>query len=191
MSYTQLVLMNNDGPTGYVFEFGNSWGGAFYIWNAIFNRYMMDEVKYEYDNVLSMMSKEDERSQEFWDLYKSDRLAGFERTVLSFTYDYALVYKKDFEAFAEDLRKFSAKYARFFPNMLCHLDSWSKVFEMKKDGPEVEAIGLYATSVGDNFWYTWDEEKEEDIPFDLKADLEAPEPKVFDAFLSRDLSDEK
>jgi len=99
-------------------------------------------------------------------------LPDFERVVLAATMDYAIVKKEHFSIFAEDLTKFVLKYgtARYHDGkwytVVCHLIKWAEVFRTST----AEAISFYHTSVGENLWTDWDDEKDQPLPYDLNKD---------------------
>lgn len=158
MSYCQIIEFVNGKAQGGQ-EFSNSWGGSACIWTCLYDEYLRNP-DISYDCWLS-----ESGSKRLWDLVNDDRLSDFEKSCLAFTYDYFIVEKKNFKRFCNDLRKFNQKY-RFENNgKVCHLINWLIYIEHLP--PEVEAIGLYGTSVGENTWFEWDEDKEESEPYNL------------------------
>jgi hypothetical protein len=72
----------------------------------------------------------------------------FERAVHAFTFDHFYVRGENFRRLAADVRAFVEKY----PAGECvdHLPAWAQWLEEHTD---VEAVGLYGTSVSENIWY--------------------------------------
>jgi hypothetical protein len=157
MSYCEIIAFK-DGKPSEALESRNAWGGAAYVWSCLFDKYLKDPNN-QYDTWLS------ERGQgRLWDLAKKKEIPAFMRAVHASTFDYALVLPKNFQRFIDDLREF----ARYFGTngKVCHLETWATFIDQHRDA---EAIGFYGTSVGENLWFTWDEGKEESVPYDLAS----------------------
>lgn len=157
MSTTELIEFENGTPANH-HEFRNSWGGAARVWGALYDYYLKDASR-PYDNWLSATSQPGDRR--LWDLAKDETISMPERAVHAFTFDNAIVRRENFERFAADLRTFAELHPT--PGKVDHLNAWAEVFESSA----YEAIGLHATSVNENPWYSWDEEADEPILFDL------------------------
>ncbi len=141
MSYTQLIIFKGGKAYGGV-EYRNAWGGASRIWDALFKAYV--PKKHEYDSWISANNGNDRR---LWDLAKRQDIPMFERAVHAFTFDHFYVRNENLVKFASDLRAFSEKHPT--GSAVDHLPAWAKWIE---ENSGVEAVGLYATSVGDNIW---------------------------------------
>lgn len=135
-------------------EFKNSWGGSAAVWNALYNMYVKDHAK-EYDSWMMGNIKG------LWDLAKNKSLPMFERAVLFLTFDNATVAKENFAQIATHLREFSAKHS--VAGNVNHLPAWADFIEIC----DCEAIGIHATSVNENPWFDWSEEKGEYVPYDM------------------------
>ena len=156
MSYCALIGFR-DGKPAKTVEFSNSWGGAARIWDALFNRYLKDPSGPEWESWLTSAKNL------FRGLAKRRDLERFERAVHAATFDRAIIAREHFGQFATDLRKFADAYP--VNKKACHLRSWADAIEKW----DVEAVGFYATSVGENLWFGWDEEQDEAIPYDLNV----------------------
>lgn len=157
MSYCSLVVFQGDEQTEH--DFSNSWGGAARIWTSLFDRYV--PKRHEYDSWFrSTMTPGDTR---LWDLVKQTDIPLPYRRVFAYTFDYALVYRKDFRQFAEDLRLF----VRDFPTEgVDHLEAWADVVETC-DG---DKIGLVGTSVTGGIWKIPVEMCDYDRPYEFDVD---------------------
>lgn len=155
MSTTSLIEFH-DGVADVCHEFDNSWGGAAKIWGDLFEAYV--EKKGKYDNWLT--ASQDKR---LWQVHKDPRMSQPERLVYAFCCDNAIVKRENFQAMAEALRDFEARYPS--DGHVSHLEGWAKVFEAS----DAEAIGLHATSVCENPWSDWDEEQDDEIAYDLNS----------------------
>jgi len=154
VSYCQIVEFRN-GKATYGPEFRNAWGGAAFIWDALFNKYIKDPMR-EYHTWVT-----DEKP--LWALAKRKDLPMFERVALAATFDWALVMWVNFKTFASDIRTFVAAHPE--GNKVCHLSQWADFIEKS----DADAIGFHHTSVSENPWFTLDEEKEEDVPYDIST----------------------
>ena len=153
MSDTSLIFFRDHKPDTEM-EFRNSWGGFAYIWDRLFEKYCKDPDK-EYDNWLLSSDK-------LWALDKRKDIPVSERACLVAGYDKAMIWKKNFKRFAGDLISFLDSFQPG-DKRICHLYLWVDVF-LSADS---EAIGFHPTSVAENLWWKWDEEKEEEIPYEL------------------------
>lgn len=159
MSYCELIMFRNGEPSDSI-EFRNAWGGAARIWTSLFDTYMKDPSK-GFDNWLSRCCNPQDRS--LWDLAKRKDLPMFERAVHAATFDSAIVRNEHFKQFANHLREFVAKYP--VEGKVCHLSSWADEIE----SCDAEAVGFYGTSVAENTWYEFDDEKDESVPYNLNT----------------------
>ena len=158
MSYCAIVTFK-DGKSDDEVIYRNSWGGVALVWTKLFDAYLKNP-DVDYDNW--MMHLHDES---WWGLAERTDLEWFERAVMTATYDRAMVRREHFKQLAEHFRQFVAKYLPEF-GCVCHLLDWADFIEVC----EAEAIGFYATSVGENLWYRYDEKVDETFPYDLNAE---------------------
>lgn len=133
-------------------EYGNAWGGAPRIWDALFDRYIKDP-NVPYDYIFS-----DSNSKKLWALADRKDLSDAERASLLFTFDHAYVCKSEFKALSQHLREFNSMYP--VDGRSNHLPAWVDFL----DSCEADAVGLWATSVSENPWATWNSETEESDP---------------------------
>lgn len=149
------VIEFKDGKPDNSLECPNAWGGAAYIWTALYEVYCKDPLK-QYDSWLM-------KPERVWELYRRKDIPMNLRRVLISTFDYAVVYPRDFKQFAQDLRAFVTWAGT--RNCKCHLLTWADFVEKST----AEAIGFYGTSVAENLWYSYDKDKDESVPYDLKT----------------------
>lgn len=155
MSYTELVLFR-EGLAEHGPEYGNSWGGAAFVWNKLFDLYCK---QHEYDNWMMGPS-----ADKLWKLAGNRELPMFERAVHSFTFDNAVVKQENFRRFAADLRSFWEKHGLGYEG-ICHLLTWADYIEAS----DAEAVALHATSVNSHPWIQYDEEKDKMVPYSMTA----------------------
>lgn len=165
MSYCEVIEFRRGKP-GESLECRNAWGGAAFIWSALFDTYLKDP-KIPYHNWLG------EDNSKLWALHARKDIEPALRNVLRSTFDYALVYRKDFKRFAGDLRYFVTWAGT--RDAVCHLLAWADFIERSK----AQAVGFYHTSVAENPWYDYSDEAKELVPYDLKKGT-----KHFDVYAS-------
>jgi hypothetical protein len=155
MSRATLIYFK-DGKPDTMNEYGNAWGGAARIWNAMFDKYAKDPMK-EYDSWIM------DKGDRLWKLAERTDIPVFERIVHASTFDYALVYQEHFKEYAQALRDFVK--ANPAGEAIDHLPAWAD----KIENSDAEAIGFWATSVSSNPWATYDEENDAMILYDLNT----------------------
>ncbi len=136
--------------------FQNSYGGAVRIWDSIWKKYGTPKDKYD----SWMNAADDGRLWKLWNEYECE-FSKAEEMVYLFTCDFILVAKEDFQSLALALREFVLEHPA--EGVVCHLNAWADMIESST----ADAIGLHATTVTENPWCKWDEEKDESIPYDF------------------------
>jgi hypothetical protein len=159
MSYCQINVFKNGLPE-YGEEYRNSHGGHSRIWTALFDKYLKDPT-IPYDCWLTRSLHD----RSLWELAHRKDLPLFERAVHTSTFDYAIVRRENFERYVAHLREFVDTYPA--GNYVCHLLAWADFIEGCDE--DVEAIGYYGTSCGEDLWFVWDGDKEESVPYDLNT----------------------
>lgn len=162
MSYCQLIPFI-DGKPSHGPEFRNAWGGAARIWTSLFDRYIKNPDT-PFHNWMT------DRSNALWNLAKDQKLSRHEKAVLAFTFDQFYVRKEHFSMCAHDLRAFANQYP--VAGYVDHLAAWADAIE----NLDAEAVGLYATSVGENLWFRYDSDADECVPVGIEKGHE-----VYDA----------
>lgn len=154
MSYAALILFDKDGNAAVHEEYKNSWGGSALVWASLCEEYGVTPRDGEYDPWSHL-----------WERVKdgSTILKPFEKVVLYFTYDNALVKAENFEKLADALREFWIAHQK--PTRANHLDAWSR--DLRKLPEGTQAIGLWATSVCECPWTGFDEEEEKHTFYNL------------------------
>jgi hypothetical protein len=147
MSTCSIVTFKN-GKAGEEVEFRNAWGGAAFIWSALFDKYLKDPA-IEYHNWLSTAAS----SSKLWELADREDLSICERILMKSTFDYAMVRREHFAEFCAHLREFTKMYPPK-GQTICHLNAWADEIErLIVPVAEIEAIGFYGTSCSDNLWF--------------------------------------
>lgn len=161
MSYCALIYIK-DGKQASSQEFRNAWGGAAYIWDYLFNRYLKDPRK-EYDTWLTSASASD---APLWKLAGRKDIPRFLRAVHASTFDRAYVAREHFKQFTADLREF-VLVAGTEGQRVIHLLDWADAIDAL--GDDIDAVGFHGTSVSENLWFVYDAEKDESVPYDMSA----------------------
>ena len=151
MSATELILFRKNKPYDSI-EFRNSHGGAARIWESLYNHHVRDWSNPE---ERGWIVASDEKMKLFWDLWKTSKLSMTEKLVFLFTFDYAILYRRNFLSFAVELRDFIARHP-VASGRVDHLGAWADALYDLYDEKEAEAIGLWGTTVGDNLWEDYD-----------------------------------
>lgn len=160
MSYCQIIPFKNGLPS-HGPEFRNSWGGAARIWSSLFDAYLKNPA-IKYHNWL-------QNTDGLWNLAKRLDLPDFECSVHASTFDLAYVRSENFSKYVHDLREFASKYP--VPGCVDHLPAWADWIEKA----DADAVGFYATSVGENLWFTYDNDKDESVPTPMANGFEVYE----------------
>src|SRR5690242_1122243 len=102
MSYCAIITFKFGRPDQQI-KYGNAWGGAAYVWTALYDKYLKDPA-IAYDSWLTDFREN--QGKRLWGLaYRTD-LPAYERAVNFSTFDYAIVRREHFERFCADLREF-------------------------------------------------------------------------------------
>lgn len=147
MSSTALVIMRKGKPHQEI-EFANSWGGVNRIWDAMFE-YIKDPSR-EYHTWLT-------DGTNWFEKMVNVPKPEFEQAVLLWTADGAYVKRKHFKRMAKDLRQFMIVYP--VTTGAYHLPAWADILATL----DADAVGIYGTSVGNNWWIRYDEKKDKMI----------------------------
>jgi len=160
---TCAIIVFRGGKPDTAREWRNSWGGAAFIWDALFAKYLKNPNN-PFDSWLM-------RPDSLWRLDEDARLNASERACLLLTFDNAVIHDANFKRAASDLREFAQRYHKNHAQV-CHLYEWADFIE-ECDG---EAVGFYHTSVSENPWSRWGSEKgeSEEVPLS-EAKLEVYE----------------
>lgn len=166
MTYCAIITFK-DGKAAEVHQFKNSWGGAAFVWQALWNKYVMPELMREdvgnhYKNWIC--AKEDDINR-LWNLWKREdiRMPLYERIALLGTFDNAILRKENFADFADQLRRFVEAH-HTNPQAVCHLGKWADFIETSS----AEAVGFHTTSVCENPWMEEDLDGEP-VPYKLNT----------------------
>ena len=150
MSYTVAYKIDTDGKLEEIAEFSNSHGFGPFVWGAISDKYFGDEFAW--------MS----HVKEIWPMWKDPRVPKHWSIALLVTYDRAVIEYERFKEVAKALRDFVTDVG--IRGRACHLLAIADLLE--KSNP-CKGMCFYGTSLSDNPWYEWDNEKEENLPYDF------------------------
>jgi len=128
-------------------ELVNSHGSAPVIWDAMCRKYYGTDPFAFYGMVNILCTR-----------WRDLSIPKHHRAVLMMTFDRAYIIRADYAKAAVDIRA----WLKDFPQGIECINHWPRLAEIFESDPEIPAIGLYLTSVGDDpFEGQWDEEKEE------------------------------
>lgn len=170
MSHSALIVFRNS-VAETDSEYRNGHGSAPVVWSALARKY--ERHIYPNDPLTHppIRSPFDEWG-DLWKAVKDKRveLRPWEWIALQWTYDNALVRGDKLCVVADALERFADAHA--LPGRVCHLEAMAaRMRELAAEG--VDAVGLYATSVGDNPWHEWsrpdDDGDAESQPYDLRT----------------------
>ena len=147
MSYCAIITFK-DGKAKDAIEYRNAWGGAARIWNALFDKYLKNP-SIPYHTWICPRG-----TQALWGLAKNKMIPIFERAIHVSTFDLAYIRRENFTKHCGYLRKFDETYP--VCGQVNHLKTWADKIETL----DCEAIGFHGTSVAENSWINWDEEKD-------------------------------
>lgn len=151
-----MVLFRDKKPSSEL-QFQNSWGGAAYIWGALFCKYLRQPEQPDSAWIF--------HTKAVWDLASRKDIPRAYRAVLISTFDFALVAKENFGQYTKDLKDFQRTLA--YPGV-CHLGNWA--FALEHEIPaDVSYIGFIGTSVSGGVWSSFDEASDTDIKYDLAS----------------------
>ena len=150
MSYASIIEFGDDGKPAQTIKFSNSWGGHMRIWDS------MCKHHFGKGNTFLFITKQ------LFDLLNGDQLHVFERTVLLMTADWAIVRRENYQRVASALRTFREIYPTTGE---CHLEAWAEHFDQCK----APYIGFQGTSVSEYMWSIYNEDDEEEMPYDLNS----------------------
>jgi hypothetical protein len=146
MSYTTIKAIWPGEKHEDLEELRNSHGSAPVIWGELSRRFLGNEYTWLHD------------PKKLWPLYKREDVPTCMRACLMMTFDRAYVEKKDYARAAADIREF----LRMAPPKPGYANHWPRLAELFESNPDIPAIGLYCTSVGeDPFQGPYNEEKED------------------------------
>lgn len=166
MSYSELIVFRN-GLAEADSEYRNSHGTVTVVWDALLRKY--EELIYP-----EQASGIRGGWEKLWSVHKETPLPlrQWEWIALQWSYDNALVRAPDLHAVADALDRFEDAHV-ITARRVCHLGA---IATRMRELEGVDAVGLYATSVGDNPWSVYeppeneDEDDGEHRPYDLNRD---------------------
>lgn len=127
-------------------EYKNAHGGAWFVWSALYDRYLPSRDE---PSLTASLQRRGQQSP-LWDLPRTNdlRLELFERAVLASTFDRAIIARLNFERYAKHLSEFLTLYPPA-DGVPCHLSSWAAVASISV----ADAIGFHQTSSADDPWF--------------------------------------
>ena len=149
MSYSQLYEIKSNGDMEPGLEQRNaSWLTV--VWGTLVERYR--RLLYPNEGIFeSRQHPPMDAPETLWKRYKELPLRPWERDVLEFTFDWALVPKDGLAKMAASMRRWADAHAK--PGVVCHAKAWADELDRLSGDPECQGVGLYGHSVGDCLWW--------------------------------------
>ena len=138
---TKYVTLEGDVVDGTTYK--NAHGFFAFVWEAINERYQLGIT-----GAWERLWKEEAAG--------SFTLEGFERDVLYFTYDDALIHREDCKVLVQSLRKFVAVHSIIRDWHVCHLAAVADEIECRLKDPSWQALGFYGMSVSEDPWLVYE-----------------------------------
>jgi hypothetical protein len=180
-----MFSVPKSGPVEVIAEFGNSWGSAMRIWNALIYKYLVpsDLVGMERDGFIGRMMMSG--FQELWPLSESSKLSRSERLTLASTYDKVICEIDRCNELADAYEDFK----RLYPSEgVDHLPAMVKLLRGFQGRAEMAGVCWQQTSVSDDQWNVRpDNDEDESRPFDLSVDDDNDHWFLFDQIDSTEL----
>lgn len=166
MSYTEIVAFKN-GKACDVKEIQNAWRGAMSVWMLMDESHLppyyasWDPAK-KVSRASAMMDPN--AMKQVWELANNENVPIDERLVMGTTFDKALVKRENLTRLIEAFKNFDKTY----PDKSSMLEQ-SEILESFLEDEEIDVVGWNQTSVSENPWFTWNEDKEEYVPYDINT----------------------
>jgi len=148
MSEVEVFGVKASGEVELLDDVNNSWAGAMHVWNTLSKKYDMEGSLFG----------------GFTQLWKSQGkgiLLPHEEHVLITTFDNIIIQRKDIEEFLVSFRRYAEE------NPVSNLVEQAEIIEKELESGYI-GFCWNQTTVSDCLWYgTYDEETEEEIPFNI------------------------
>jgi hypothetical protein len=165
MSYSALIAFGEDGLARVDSEYGNGWGSAPVVWNAIERKY--HRLFWPDDSILNPPlrgMREELEGLCTWASDHHDKMRWWEWVALQWTYDNALTAGCNLLSVAEALDRFED--AHHAGEGVCHLGKMAARMRALH-AANARAVGLWSTSVSNDPWTEREEEDESPVPYNL------------------------
>jgi len=168
MSHTAIHTIDSDGNICAFKEYRNAHGGVARIWDALYDKYLKDPTN-SHDHWGNLFNKDNEKR--LWNLWKDETIPKCARIVLIASFDYAVILKEFLAEYVDYLEEFEKLFPRD-EKYVNHLPAWIEdCRELSKD-ESVHGICFYGTSIGEDWWFPYDDEKEENVPYNINTGKE-------------------
>lgn len=161
MSYVTIHKVPEVGAIESYAEAENAWLGAMYIWESMYLRYVSKGV-YDLDQVRMNMHR---NMQSVWDLAKDEQIPLEFRIVLTTTFDKVMVRRADLPRV---IGAFSSFRLAFGGDN--NLGQQQKALRELLNDETCYAVCWTQTSVADDIWMVYEQEKDDHRWYDLSRD---------------------
>ena len=125
----------------------------------MYDKYIPKDPDRSYDSWMT----NDKGRDKMWKM-TTPQIPFYQWAVMAMTFDGWMLRNEHFIQMSVDLREFRS-VAGCAPDRVCHMNAWADFLATC----EAEAVGFYHSSVSECFWFNYDEEKDEEIPYDLNT----------------------
>lgn len=182
MSFTEIIGFDNNGDATLFASIKNSWQGGMAIWGILEERhlpqYIPDYVKYcnwyrpdmSVEEIIRRNGFKPTRctpsmgsgnpTQEIWNLANNTSIAENDRICLCTTFDYVVVKKEYLPRVMEAFRSFSGETS---------LPEQADVLNLMYNNENCSAVAWCQTSVASGIWSNYDDESDEETPYNLNT----------------------
>ena len=148
-----MYTVNNRGVCHGAHEYGNSWGGAAFVWTALAEKYWpLQPGQQSWQRPVGMGAD----MKPLWALRLNPDVPVHERVVLISTFDRVIVKREDLLWTADCFDKFKAEF-HTNPEIACSLGSQANDMRAFATDKKVYAVCWQQTSVAEDQW--WDHKR--------------------------------
>jgi len=176
MSYTEIFIFDKEGDAYNTADIKNSWRGAMSIWRILEKKYLKPLEKpdwmahedyeksgYSRTSIPYFDDSKPNPMRPIWDLWNDAKVNRIDKIVLGTTFDKVVVMHDDIPETIEAFKNFEGETS---------LKEQADVLQEIFDDSEAIAVAWNQTSVVGGTWKNYDEEKEEETPYNiLKQDM--------------------
>lgn len=147
MSQTTICVASADGVMQRGRAFRNAWGGAWFVWDALWRAYLSR------DKLSTVTLASEIERERLWRLDRDERLSIPERIALISTFDFCLIHRHEAEWVADAFDAFVKTHERRRTGRACSLPLQALYLRELAQCPEVREIGWWQQSVSADPWW--------------------------------------
>jgi hypothetical protein len=165
MSYIEIFAFNENGDSESIGEVQNAFRGCMAFWLNLEKKYLPSVetknilMRNEYNSRLFCFNEE--HLDEFWGLVDDERLSSDERLILLSTFDKVIIGK---EKVPELIHAYKTT------DCDCNLPQQAEIIERAFQENKYLGVAFNQTSVMEDPWTLYDDEKDESVPYNIFRD---------------------